>query len=358
MPKQIKYKKIGLEASSICQLRCYSCPNASKAILPIVGSGFLRLNDFQELLDENPWIAEIELSNFGEIFLNPDLLGIIKYAYERKVALTAVNGVNLNNVKREVLEGLVKYKLRTMSVSIDGASNETYKQYRIGGNYDTVIENIKKINIFKQQYRSKYPLLSWQFVIFGHNEHELPKARKLANELNIYFYLKIPWNDEFSPVLNREVIRRGHNAISWKEYKEKYGVDSYMQRNCHALWEQPQINWDGKVLGCSENFWGDFGGNVFTDGLLVSLNNEKINYARNMLMGRQGTRDDIPCATCNIYLGMRRKGNWLKRGGKRWIISSVPSSIKYIIKRLLPSSFKQIIDRLLYNKQKLLKYEK
>jgi hypothetical protein len=28
-------------------------------------------------------------------------------------------------VKREVLEGLVKYKFRTMSVSIDGASKET-----------------------------------------------------------------------------------------------------------------------------------------------------------------------------------------------------------------------------------------
>jgi len=357
MPKQIRYKKIRLEASSVCQLRCHSCPNASKAILPTVGSGFLRLNDFQNLIDENPWIAEIELSNFGEIFLNPDLLGIIKYAYELKVALTATNGVNLNNVKSEVLEGLVKYKFRTMNVSIDGASNETYKQYRIGGNYDAVIENIKKINLFKQQYRSKYPLLSWQFVIFGHNEHELPKAKKLANELNMFFYSKLSWDDEFSPVQNQEAIRKVNGAISWKEYREKYGADSFKEA-CHQLWEQPQINWDGKVLGCCENFWGDFGGNIFTDGLLESLNNEKINYARNMLMGRQGSRDDIPCATCDRYLASKRNGNWLRITGKRRLISSVPSSLKYTIKRLLPSSLKQIIDKLLYNKQKLLKYEK
>ncbi len=31
-----------------------------------------------------------------------------------------------------------------------------------------------------------------------------------------------------------------------------------------------------KVLGCCRNFWGDFGGNAFTDGLVSSLNNEKI----------------------------------------------------------------------------------
>ena len=334
MSKQIRPKKIRLEASSVCQLKCHSCPNNSKAILPTVGSGFLRLSDFQKLLGKNPWIAEIELSNYGEIFLNPDLLEIIKDAYERKVTLTADNGVNLNDVKREVLEGLVKYKFRSMTVSIDGASNETYKRYRIRGDYDVIIENIKKINLFKQQYQSKYPLLSWQFVIFGYNEHELPTARKLANELNMYFYSKLSWDAEFSPVQNQEAIRKELGAASREEYKEKYGV-AYMQGICFQLWEQPQINWDGKVLGCCRNFWGDFGGNVFTNGLLESLNNEKINYARDMLMGRQGARDDIPCVTCESYLDMKREGKWLKRSVKRRLISSMPSAVKRIIKKIL-----------------------
>ncbi len=292
------------------------------------------MSNFQKLLDENPWIAEIELSNYGEIFLNPDLLEIIEYAYERKITLTADNGVNFNNVRIEVLEGLVKYKFRRITVSIDGASNKTYKQYRIGGNYDVVIENIKKVNLFKQQYQSKYPLLSWQFVIFGHNEHELLTARKLANELNMYFYTKLSWDAKFSPVQNQEVIRKELGAVSRGEYKEKYGVD-YAQGICRQLWEQPQINWDGKVLGCCRNFWGDFGGNVFTDGLLESLNNEKINYAKDMLMGRQGARDDIPCATCGIYLDMKREGHWLKRSVKRRLISSIPPKLKHIIERLL-----------------------
>jgi MoaA/NifB/PqqE/SkfB family radical SAM enzyme len=351
MSKQIRPKKIRLEASSICQLKCHSCPNANKAYLSTIGSGFLRLSDFQKLIDKNPWISEIELSNYGEIFLNPDLLEIIKYAYERKVALTAVNGANFNNVKTEVLEGLVRYKFRTVTASIDGASNETYKQYRIGGNYDTVIENIKKINLFKKQYKSKYPLLAWQFVIFGHNEHELPMARKKAYELNMYFYSKLSWDAEFSPVQNHEVIRKEHSAISWKEYKEKFGVDSYMQEICYHLWEQPQMNWDGKVLGCSENYWGDFGGDVFTDGLLESLNNEKINYARDMLVGLKEMRDDIPCATCNKYLATKKEGNWLKRGLKRRLISSIPSAFKFKIKRLFPPALKRIIDRLLYDKK-------
>ena len=199
MSKKKRPKRIRLEASSVCQLKCPTCPNTNKEILPIVGKGFLQLSNFQKLLYENPWISEIELSNFGEIFLNPDLLEIIKHAYERKVALTANNGVNLNNVESAVLEGLVKYKFQSMTCSLDGVSNETYKRYRIGGNYDTVIENIKKINLFKKQHKSRYPLLTWQFVVFGYNEHEIPIAQKLADELDMNFHLKLSWDTKFSP---------------------------------------------------------------------------------------------------------------------------------------------------------------
>jgi MoaA/NifB/PqqE/SkfB family radical SAM enzyme len=310
----IKPKRIAIEASSFCQLRCPSCPTTSRAIHPAIGSGFLKLNDFRKLIDENPWISDIELSNYGEIFLNPDLLEILKYAHERNIALRAGNGANLNNVKENVLEGLVKYRLRSITCSIDGASNETYKLYRIRGNFDTVIENVKKINHFKCKYNSVYPLLLWQFVVFGHNEHEIPVARKLAQELNMDFYLKLTWDAKFSPIRNKELVRKeiGLDVLTREEYKVKYGID-YMHKICHQLWDRPQINWDGKVLGCCRNFWGDFGGNVFKDGLLYSINNEKMRYARDMLLGKKVAKDDIPCASCELYLAMKAENKWLKR---------------------------------------------
>lgn len=115
-----------------------------------MGSGFLRLDDFRKLIDDNPSLAIIELSNYGEIFLNPQLLQIFELAHERNIALTAGNGVNLNNVRDDVLEGVVKFKLRRMTCSIDGASQNTYRLYRVHGNFDNVIANIKKVNRFKQ----------------------------------------------------------------------------------------------------------------------------------------------------------------------------------------------------------------
>lgn len=312
MFKKYSFKKIGLEVSSICQLKCPACPTAIKATLPIIGKGFLSFKNFQYLLNENPWIKEIELSNYGEIFLNPELLEIIKLAYEKKVTLTANNGVNLNKVSQELLEGLVIYRFNSILCSLDGVTNETYRKYRIGGDYNTVIDNILYLNLLKKTYKSKYPLLTWQFIVFGHNENELLIAKQFASELNMAFFPKLSWDNKISPVKKLEIIRKEIGAASRQEYKEVYGTD-YMERICYQLWEQPQINWDGKVLGCCRNFWSEFGGNVFKDGLINCLNNEKIKYARMMLLGKRDPRKDIPCSTCDIYLNMLREKNWVKK---------------------------------------------
>ena len=149
----IQPRAIRLEASTVCQLRCPSCPTASGEVGQTLGSGFLKFSDFKKIVDDNPWVSQIELSNWGEIFLNRELVQIIRYAYERNVALKATNGVNLNSVSEETLEALIKYRFRGISCSIDGASQQTYSQYRRNGNFQKVIDNIKIINKFKRMVR-------------------------------------------------------------------------------------------------------------------------------------------------------------------------------------------------------------
>ena len=43
-----------------------------------------------------------------------------------------------------------------MTCSIDGASSATYKIYRKGGDFETVMANIRKINEFKAKYQSAF----------------------------------------------------------------------------------------------------------------------------------------------------------------------------------------------------------
>ena len=116
------------------------------------------------------------------------------------MALSLRNGVNLNHAKDAALEGLVKYGVRMVSCSIDGASPETYRKYRVRGDFNTVIANIERINHYKQLHRTELPQLRWQFVVFGHNEHEIPIAREMARKLGMTFVTKISWNQTISPI--------------------------------------------------------------------------------------------------------------------------------------------------------------
>ena len=169
-------RRLRIEASSACNLRCPVSPTTTGHIHPAIGTGLLAHEDFQQLLDDNPWIDGVELSNFGEVFLNPDLVGILRTAYERKVRITLANGVNLNRCSAGALEALVKYNVQRITCSIDGASQETYQMYRVGGDFHQVLANIDVINAHKKRLGRNTPILLWQFVVMGHNEHEIDKA--------------------------------------------------------------------------------------------------------------------------------------------------------------------------------------
>ncbi len=311
MAKRIRPTKIRIEGMSVCQLRCPLCPTTTKEIQPTISPGYLKIGDFTDLLRRNRRIKHVELSNFGEILLSPDLMAIMKLADERGVLLTADNGLNMNTATDELLEGMVRFGFRSATISIDGATPESYVTYRVGGDFEAVIENLRKLNTYKKKYGSKYPVLSWQFIVFGHNEADLPRARELAKELDMVFCPKLSYDEEYSPLEDESFVRSqlDESVSSRSEYLDRYDRH-YASDICRQLWREPQINWDGKVLGCCINYWGEFGGNAFTDGLEESINGERIEYARQMLFGRKKSRTDIPCTRCSVYKSMEKSGRW------------------------------------------------
>lgn len=299
-----------VEVCSVCQLRCPLCPTANGEREALIGSGSLKFLDFQRLIDQNPQIRRVELGHFGEVFLNNDLPRILEYAYTRNVTTTIDQGANLNHASEEALEALVKYQTAVVRCAIDGITQTTYSQYRIGGDLKKVLLNIQKINRFKEQYQSSRPRLLFQFIVFGHNEHEIERAILLSRMLKMEIDLKLNYFPDTLPVHNRDRVRQFVGYADRREYLEKE-EKHYWRHECYGLWLSPQINWDGKLLGCSRNMWGVFAENVFESGLMSAINNEKIRYAREMLMGRSPAREDMSCMRCAVYQSMAHYGNWI-----------------------------------------------
>lgn len=296
-------KVVRLSACSACQLSCPACephtlPDKKNGVL---GWGYLRAKDFAAFIRSNLAIKTIELSHSGEIFLNPQLGIIIKDAFEQGVALTAGTGVNLNKVSEQMCEDLVKYQFQWIKVAIDGTDPQTYAKYRQGGNFTEVINNIKKINFYKEKYKSSLPRLEWQFIPFSHNEHQILTAKKMAQELNMRFKVKLNARGDYAPVKNKALVRQlsGSNSATRAEYSDQYGMSVGI--SCHELWTDPQINWDGTMTGCCANYFEGMG-NVFQDGLEAVMKSKRYIDMKKAVMGAITPSSDVPCTRCPIYL--------------------------------------------------------
>jgi MoaA/NifB/PqqE/SkfB family radical SAM enzyme len=89
------------------------------------------------------------------------------------------------SVQRFDAEAYVQSGLDFMVISIDGATQQIYERYRRNGNLELVFSNIRKLVEAKRKLRKRTPVLSWNFLAFEHNAHEIPLAAKRARELGM-----------------------------------------------------------------------------------------------------------------------------------------------------------------------------
>jgi len=145
---------ISFEPTTSCNLRCPECPSGLRAFSR--PTGMLKKDFFRETIDQLYKDLSYLVFYFqGEPYLNPDFLEMVQYASSKKIyTATSTNAHYLNdkNAKRTVESGLDR-----LIISIDGTTQETYEQYRVGGNLQKVLEGATNIVKWKKELKSKTP---------------------------------------------------------------------------------------------------------------------------------------------------------------------------------------------------------
>ena len=76
------------------------------------------------------YLYRVDLHNWGEPLLNDEIYRMISYARASNIEVHVSS--NLNVINKVKAEKLVESGLDVLIVSLDGACQETYMQYRIG----------------------------------------------------------------------------------------------------------------------------------------------------------------------------------------------------------------------------------
>jgi MoaA/NifB/PqqE/SkfB family radical SAM enzyme len=234
-----------VETGNLCNLRCPYCFTGAGEVGR--GKSAMSMDLFRGLMDElGDRLLMVELYNWGEPLLNKDLEEMVALAHRKGVSTFISTNLSLRPPVFDAAraERLVKSGLSILGCSIDGATQEAYEKYRVRGDLQAVLDNVRLVAEAKRKLGSSTPQLVWEYHVFPHNRHEVEEARRLADELGMTFAVSKGW------IPGEDWDR---NAYEW--------LGAGRAQRCDFLWQRAVVHNDGGVSACCGLFYkeDDFG---------------------------------------------------------------------------------------------------
>lgn len=292
--------KLTVDPTNVCQLRCPLCPTGLQ--VHDRDTGHAQLQMLASLLDEvGDYLFFIDFFNWGEPLLNPRIEEFIQLATSKRVVSTISTNLSLPLTDARIRR-IIESGLGEMIVSLDGASSETYEVYRRRGKFDLVCENMRRFVEAKRGMGSTSPLITWQFLVFGYNEHEVEQARAMASEIGVD---RIVVRQAFLDVDRYPLAPEEKETIAnWKPkttlYQIETGGPEKIHSRCGWHYTSSAINWDGTVAPCCTVFekQHDFGVLGKNGGYMEIVNNEAFRSVRERFAGKRKEPVALVCEHC------------------------------------------------------------
>ena len=185
-------RMLQLEPISHCNLACPACPVTQFDADPSYRddrAATLPLATMLEVVDQLPALEKILFYNFGEPFLHPQAIDFLRTVRARRPEITlhtSTNGLAFTPAKIEAIAA--EALLDRVVFSIDGATEESYRRYRVGGELSRVLANLELLADAARRHGTRDRIdIVWQYILFEWNDSpdELAAARARAEEIGV-----------------------------------------------------------------------------------------------------------------------------------------------------------------------------
>lgn len=320
--KSIRLKSLPPKAifdlANVCNLRCPLC--ATGAGILKQRQMFMSYETFSRVF---PQMADkvlfINLYNWGESFLNPAIFPIIEAIHETGVLSHVHSNMNL---KPEVVDRIAESNLTTLVMSVDGAQDHTYGAYRKKGDFQVVLQNIRRLMKRRRELGKKFPEVIWKFIVHKHNEDDIDAAHELAKEVGVDKIQFTPIWADLQPGASDP--RQDEWAEEWLPVKRtEFAFETrkipVFDQACQFLWMDPVINSDGSVAPCcfvsdAKHNFGDLNTHTFEE----IWNNDLYRYSRSLFTEEEydGPPVGSVCDDCTLYRQVESKTRVGKAPGR------------------------------------------
>src|SRR3984893_9826772 len=197
-----RVKFLKLEPVTYCNLQCPVCPveTGFKQIPTLRETRAQKLLPLETMLDvvaQLPDLEIIEYFDYGEPFLHKDTIKFLREVRRTRpgvLIVTNTNGTVMTPAQIQAIaaEGLMDRIL----FSIDGATGESYRKYRVGGTFSKACGKMKAlVDACRaagtwRRYITDPPggvQITWQYILFEWNDsdEELALAREIARDIGV-----------------------------------------------------------------------------------------------------------------------------------------------------------------------------
>lgn len=293
-----------IETGNYCNLRCPTCPTPQNRFLRT--KMLMSFYNFKMVIDEiKDFVHVALLYDSNEPLLSPDIFKMVKYAHENNLYTEISTNATLLN--EEKAKQLFESGLDKVILDLDGTSKQSYEQFRVGANFETVMKNIRYICQQKQILESHKPFIELQFILNKLNQHQVKDIKKLASELKVDgLSVKTFALGEYA--YSREEIKNLSEKFfpDYQEYQQKIRYNKEGDRlkiknppkKCILANSHVVILTDGRVSMCCYDLDGKYiYGNIFSKSFKDIWFDPKAKKMRKMAKNRRYPL----CKLCSIY---------------------------------------------------------
>lgn len=238
---------VSVEPTTTCNLRCPECPSGLRQFSRPTGK--VDLEAFTTWTNQLARTAMwLNLYFQGEPMLHPSFGKMISIAKRRRLyVMTSTNGHFLTD---QHCQQMIDEGLDRLVISVDGLDQQSYEQYRQGGDLETVTQGIERLCRKKVEQGVHHPYLVIQFLVLRSNEHQIPEVKSWFHRPGIdeiqlksaQFYTYESGNP-LIPLTTKYSRYRGNSQSG-------YTIKSRLPNFCKRLWFGTVVTWDGKVVPC------------------------------------------------------------------------------------------------------------
>jgi MoaA/NifB/PqqE/SkfB family radical SAM enzyme len=198
---------VAWQITSLCNMRCHHCCEDSGHLMPNEMNRKMVLDLCRQIAELNvPYVA----ISGGEPMLHPQFFEVCRALRSRGIALKVETNGEL--VTQEAVRKMARLGLRSVQISVDGATADTHERVRVKGRWQDAVDAVRRL--VAAGVRTEIVFVPTKF-----NIQETGEVIDLASSLGVF------------GIYTGKLMRIGRAAENWKrlcpsdaQYKKFFGV--------------------------------------------------------------------------------------------------------------------------------------